>query len=44
MDLFNSLPTITSEKTLTLTGNPGVSQLTAEEKAIATGKRWTLAL
>lgn len=44
VDLFNSLPTITSEKTLTLTGNPGVSQLTAEEKAIATGKRWTLAL
>ena len=41
---FNSLPTITSAKAITLTGNPGVSQLTSSEKAIATGKGWTLTL
>ena len=41
---FNSLPTITSAKAITLTGNPGVSKLTAAEKAIATGKGWTLTL
>lgn len=44
VDLFNSLPAITSAKALTLTGNPGVSELTAAEKAIATGKNWTLTL
>lgn len=42
--LFSSLPAITSAKTLTLTGNPGVSELTAEEKAIAAGKNWNLTL
>ena len=41
---FNSLPTITSAKAITLTGNPGVSELTDAEKAIATGKGWTLTL
>ena len=41
---FNSLPTITSAKAITLTGNPGVSELTNTEKAIATGKGWTLTL
>ena len=41
---FNSLPTITSAKAITLTGNPGVPELTDAEKAIATGKRWTLTL
>ena len=41
---FNSLPTITSAKAITLTGNPGVSELTNAEKAIATGKGWTLTL
>ena len=41
---FNSLPTITSSKAITLTGNPGVKELTTTEKAIATGKRWTLTL
>ena len=44
VDLFNSLPTITTAKALTLTGNPGVLELTDEEKAIATGKNWTLML
>ena len=41
---FNSLPTITEAKAITLTGNPGVSELTDAEKAIATGKGWTLTL
>lgn len=41
---FNSLPTITAAKAITLTGNPGVSELTDAEKAIATNKNWTLTL
>ena len=41
---FNSLPRITSAKAITLKGNPGVSELTNAEKAIATGKSWTLTL
>ncbi|MGM9608361.1 MAG: BspA family leucine-rich repeat surface protein [Oscillospiraceae bacterium] len=41
---FDSLPTITAAKAITLTGNPGVSELTDEEKAIATEKGWTLTL
>ena len=41
---FNSLPTITSAKAITLTGNPSVSELTDAEKAIATGRGWTLTL
>lgn len=42
--LFNSLPTITTGKELTLIGNPGVTDLTDEDKAIATDKGWTLTL
>lgn len=42
--LLESLPSITSAKVLTLTGNPGVPELTEEEKAIATGKKWMLTL
>lgn len=41
---FNSLPTITSSKTITLTGNPGANDLTDAEKAIATEKGWTLTI
>lgn len=41
---FNSLPTITAAKAITLTGNPGVGDLTNEDKAIATNKGWTLIL
>ena len=41
---FNSLPTITSANAITLRGNPGVSELTDAETAIATGKGWTLTL
>lgn len=44
IDFFNSLPTITSSKAITLTGNPGVPDLTDTDKAIATQKGWTLTL
>jgi len=44
VNLFNGLPTITTAKVVTLTGNPGVSDLTDADKSIATGKGWTLAL
>lgn len=44
VDLFNSLPTITSTKNLDLSGNPGVTDLTDADKAIATNKNWTLSL
>lgn len=44
VELLNSLPTITSSKTLTLTGNPGAALLTSNERAIATNKNWSLTL
>jgi hypothetical protein len=42
--LFNSLPTITSAKTITLTSNYGVTDLTDADKLIAANKGWTLTL
>jgi len=39
--IFNDLGVV-SGKTLTITGNWGVAYLTDEDKAIATGKGWTL--
>lgn len=44
VNLFNSLPVISKAKTLTLTGNPGVSELTDAEKTVAANKNWTLKL
>lgn len=44
VELLNSLPTITSSKSLTLTGNPGASELTDSEKAIAASKNWSLTI
>jgi len=44
VDFFNSLPTITSTKAITLTRNPGISELMSAEKMIATRKGWTLTL
>jgi hypothetical protein len=41
IEVFNALPTVTG-KSLTITGNPGVSALTAANDLIATGKGWTL--
>lgn len=40
--LFNGLPTVTGTQTLNITGATGQAALTAGEKAIATGKGWTL--
>ncbi len=46
VELFSSLPTAanSAKPKLTLTGNPGVPDLTDEDKAIATAKGWTLTL
>lgn len=44
INLFNSLPSVTGTPTLDISNNPGVSELTDSEKAIATGKNWTLTL
>jgi len=41
--LIQNMPSTTSQK-LTLTGNPGVSELTDEIKAVASSKGWTLVL
>lgn len=42
IELFNSLPTITSAKNLTITGNPGADGLTTAEIEIATAKGWNV--
>jgi hypothetical protein len=42
VELFESLPTPTTTRVLIIAGNPGVSSLTAAEKAIATNKNWVL--
>lgn len=44
VEMFQSLPTTTSSPNITLTGNPGVAELTDADKAIATDKGWTLTL
>ena len=46
VELFESLPVYsgTGNKTLTITGNPGVADLTEEDKAIVTAKNWTLVI
>lgn len=43
VEFFNSLPTIETPKTITLTNTPGASQVTAEDVAIATAKGWLVA-
>lgn len=40
--LINSLPQCTGTGVLNIKGNPGTAQLTSEEKAVATGKGWSL--
>lgn len=42
VELFESLPTITTRRTLTITKNYGIKDLTEEEKKIATDKQWVL--
>lgn len=44
VEMFQSLPTTTGNKSITITGNPGAEALTEEDKAIATAKGWTLVL
>lgn len=41
VEIFTNLPTVTGQ-TITITGNYGVSSLTAGDRAIATGKGWTI--
>ena len=41
VDLFNDLATVTA-KTITITNNPGVADLTAADLLIATAKGWTV--
>lgn len=40
--VFNGLGTASGSQTITITGNPGAASLTSEERAIATGKGWTI--
>lgn len=42
VELFNGLPTVTGSNTLTITGTAGNATVTTGERAIATGKGWTL--
>ena len=44
VEMFRSLPTRAAAHSITITGNPGVADLTEEDKAIATSKGWTLVL
>jgi len=41
VEIFNNLGTVTG-KTITITNNPGVTDLTPTDLAIATGKGWTV--
>jgi hypothetical protein len=41
VDVFNDLPTLTG-KTINITGASGAASLTAGQRAIATGKGWTI--
>jgi len=41
VDLFNDLATV-STRTITITNNPGVADLTAADLLIATNKGWTV--
>jgi len=42
VELFTSLGTPASTQTLTITGNPGIADLTAADLLIATSKNWTV--
>jgi hypothetical protein len=41
VEIFNNLATVTGQ-TITITGNPGTSLLTADDRSIATNKGWTI--
>ena len=42
VDLFNSMPTVTNNQTIDITGCLGTSSLTNDDKAIVTNKGWTI--
>lgn len=42
VEIFTGLPTISNGSSITITGNPGVSSLTADDNLIATSKGWTI--
>ena len=42
VEMIASLPTATAAATITITGNPGASELTDAEIAVATAKNWTI--
>ena len=44
IEMIESLPVATAAATINLTGNPGASQLTDEEIAVATSKNWTVTI
>lgn len=44
VEMINSLPTATTAATITITNNPGASQLTDAEIAVATAKNWTVTI
>lgn len=44
VNLINSLPTATAAAVITISGNPGVAELTDAEIAIATAKNWTVTI
>ena len=43
VDIFNGLASGVTSKTITVSGNPGYSSLTAADRLIATAKGWTIA-
>lgn len=42
INLFNSMPTVSSSQVIDVTGATGAADLTADDLAIATGKGWTV--
>ena len=42
VELFAGLPTVTGSQTLNIAGTAGNATVTTGEKAVATGKGWTL--
>jgi hypothetical protein len=42
VELFAGLPTVTGTQTLDISGTAGNATVSAGEKAVATGKGWTL--
>ena len=43
VDIFNGLASGVTSRTITVSGNPGFAALSVAERAIATGKGWTIA-